>query len=486
MNVLVVDDEIQIHSMFKRALDKQTYMVTTVCDIRAACIKLAERKYNVALIDLNLPDGTGLDLLQNVRAAQPQCNCIIMTGYGSTKTAVQAIKLGAYDYIEKPFVPLNELKRMIDGAVSGSAAVVQGYEWQLIERCASQVGLVIGNNEAMKQLIKTAYKIAGKKVNVLITGETGTGKEVMARFIHAASERRNNIFFPVNCGAIHESLLESELFGHEKGSFTGAVTTRKGVFELADNGTLFLDELAEASQAIQIKLLRILETGEFVRLGGQKTITTDTRVIAATNAKIEDAVKSNQLREDLFYRLDVVRLELPALKDRVSDIPELADYFINKLARQQSLINSPALTEEALSALKNYHWNGNIRELYNVIQQLMINELKGHITINDLPSKIWNKDNNPYNSGSVSNMSIKDYLPMEITSLLNALNDKLNALGPATDSVPFSPRHLCEVEKEYIEKTIEFFNGNLTLAARALGLSRATLYRKVKQNRFRN
>ena len=339
-------------------------------------------------------------------------------------------------------------------------------DWHNIQSVANQVGMVINSNHKGKQLVSMAYKIARKNMNVLVTGETGTGKEVMARFIHAASSRADSIFIPVNCGAINESLLESELFGHEKGAFTGAVSTRKGIFELARKGTLFLDELADAARTTQVKLLRVIETGEFLRVGGEKTITSNARIIAATNADIESLVQDKKFREDLFYRLDVVRLELMPLRQRLEDIPALVQHFAAKFTGGG---HTPAFPDSVLNALMSYPWHGNIRELQNVVQQILAGDIKKTVALKDLPPKVLNHAAN-YKTTSTSSPA------PDIFRLNSGLTIK-------TGHAPtiFLPRSLREVEREHIEKTLAFFEGNVSMAARALGLSRATLYRKIKQ-----
>jgi two-component system NtrC family response regulator len=364
IKILVIDDEIDVGTFFRRLLKKKDYDVTVAVSGAQASEIIKETSFNVAMVDLKLPDADGLSLLQQIKTLQHNCEVIIMTGYSTTKVAVKAIQLGAFDYLEKPFEDIGEVERLIQKAAEYG---LQGYdnwpvnnEWAAI---AESVDFQVGTSPAMRRLVSTAYKIANKSINILIQGETGTGKEVLAKFIHAASSRSNSIFIPVNCGALPENLLESELFGHEKGSFTGAGNMRRGIFEMADQGTLFLDEVGESSLGIQVKLLRVLETGEFYRVGGEHPIKTDVRVIAASNVDLEQAMKEKTFREDLFYRLDVVRLEIPPLRARQEDIPLLSEYFVKKMNADQRI------SIGVMRLLCNYSWPGNIRELSNTIRQ---------------------------------------------------------------------------------------------------------------------
>ncbi|MFZ5600136.1 MAG: sigma-54-dependent transcriptional regulator [Bacillota bacterium] len=471
-HVLVVDDEKKIQTLLKKILLNQGCFVTTAGDARTATMKLAQREFKAALIDLFLPDASGLELLKTIQKNQPACRCIIMTGYSTVKTALKAIQLGAFDYLEKPFGSIENVRKAIQNAIDFEQLSRESTEFKRIQHFAGQVDMVISENEEMKRQILTAFKIADKNLNVLITGETGTGKDVMARFIHAASKRNKNIFIPVNCGAFQESLLESELFGHEKGAFTGSIATRKGIFELADQGTLFLDELAEANPAIQVKLLRVLETGQFVRVGGEKPILTDVRIIAASNANVEKLVRNRKLREDLYYRLNVVRLELVPLRQRTRDIPILIHHFVKKIACQYDLAKVPVFSSLALKVLKAYPWYGNVRELYNVIQKLVLEDVQGIIDLKHLPKQIIHNLHYHPNEHETTNT-------YKLKAQRGTRRKRQTVRKEFEES--FNPRTLREVEKEYIERTLAYFNGNISMAAEALGLSRATLYRKIKQ-----
>lgn len=363
INLLVIDDEKEVGTFLSHLFSMKGYKVEVVSNSSEFFqLDLSRQSFQIAMIDLRLPDCDGLSLLQHLKKHQPRCKALIMTGYSTVKTAVEAIKLGASDYIEKPFDDINLLENQVEQLLSSNAPSSE----QFIQSLANEAGLIVGKNRAMNKLINATFKVSQKNVNVLIEGETGTGKEVLSRFIHLASPRSHESFIGVNCGAISESLLESELFGHEKGAFTGATQQRKGLFEIASNGTLFLDEIADASQAIQVKLLRVLETREFMRVGSVQTLRTNARVVAASNENLQQAVGQMKFREDLFYRLNVVHLEIPPLRERKEDIPLLVNHLI-----QRNGYTNVAFSERALEKLQNYHWPGNIRELANVVTRTL-------------------------------------------------------------------------------------------------------------------
>jgi len=302
--ILVVDDEIEIGEFFTFLLEPYFYKVTVAVNgVQAR--EAFKKPYDLAIIDLKLPDTDGITLLRELKELQPDCETIIMTGYSTVKSAVEAIQLGAFDYIEKPFSDLSELEAVINQALNRSTVKNETYSEERNQAFES-VGLITRHSEEMRRLLLVAEKLAKKDVTILIRGETGTGKDVLAHFIHAMSPRAEKPFLAINCGALSENLLESELFGHEKGAFTGASGQKKGIFELAHHGTLFLDEIGDASNSIQVKLLRVLETGEILRIGGQKPIHVDVRILTATNANLEELIKLKRFREDLFYRLEVV------------------------------------------------------------------------------------------------------------------------------------------------------------------------------------
>ena len=357
-NLLIVDDEREVGNFLVHLLSGKGYNIDVVYNGQQFFEQLQKKQYQLAMIDVKLPDTNGLEILKRLKKDQPSCKAIVMTGFSMVQTAVEAIKLGANDYIEKPFDDIDHLEASIDDLLKYDVSITQNE----MNEIASKIGFIVGESEAMKHLVTMAFKIAKKNINVLLEGETGTGKEVLARFIHHASQRTDETFIGVNCGALSESLLESELFGHEKGAFTGAVQHRKGLFEVASKGTLFLDEIAEASQPIQVKLLRILETREFMRVGSERTLRTNARIVAATHANLEQAVKAKEFREDLLYRLNVVKLHIPPLRERKEDLPLLIEFLLSKHVERQVKFST-----EALSLLMNYEWPGNIRELANIV-----------------------------------------------------------------------------------------------------------------------
>lgn len=391
--ILVVDDEVEMCNFFKFFLEGKEHEIE-VAGNGAQAREALQHYFHLVLLDLKLPDSDGITLLKEIKNRYPTTEVVMMTGYSTVKTAVEAIQLGAYDYLEKPFENLDDLEMIMGRALSRALARREVRDDEVLTRRKQKlasVGFVAGKSEKMQRLLTIAEKLAIKNITMLIRGETGTGKEVLARYIHAVSPRSDNDFLAINCGAFTEALLESELFGHEKGAFTGAVSQHKGIFEQANHGTLFLDEIGEASSAIQVKLLRVLETGEVFRVGGEKPIRVDTRVIAATNAPLEELVAEKRFREDLFYRLDVVTLVLPPLRERREDLPLLAEHF---LKRHYSKERPLRLSENAALALSNYNWPGNIRELANVIAQVAAICEGSTIMVEHLPKKvIENKEN---------------------------------------------------------------------------------------------
>ncbi len=499
IQILIIDDETDVCTFFRRLLTKKGYEVTTASNEPEALRALTEFRFSVAMVDLKLPDTDGLTLLQAIKARQPACEVIIMTGYSTVKTAVTAMQQGAYEYMEKPFDDIGEIETLISRAVAhGDPQRHAGQDKGEWSEVAAAVGFQVGSSPLMQRLVSMAYKVAGKNITVLIQGKTGTGKEVLARFIHAASTRAEGAFIPINCGALPENLLESELFGHERGAFTGANQTRRGIFELANHGTLLLDEIGDASPMIQVKLLRVLETGEFMRVGGERPIKTDVKVIAATNVNLEEAIREKTFREDLYYRLNVVRLEIPSLQQRSEDVPLLAAHF----ARQ---FNPKAiLSPGALRLLQSYNWPGNIRELSNVMRRAVVMCQDGSI----LPCHL----NDRFQAGAVISANATTLHEPDATDFLLANERFLERSrdsnvfeslgGPECDRL-LSALHgieaaalssmrtkgyssaarqgLRETEGDTIIKTLNLYQWNITEAAKSLGIGRNTLYRKIKQ-----
>jgi len=359
VNILVIDDEKTVGNFLTYFFEEKLYHVTVGYSGTDYDRLIKERTYDLAMIDVKLPDRNGLDILEHIKQNQLSCKTIIMTGYSTVKIAVDAIKLGANDFIEKPFDDIDLLEQTVDQLLAGQMTVMEDD----IRQLTAMSGIIVENSVVMKQLLTFAYKVATKNVNVFIQGETGTGKELIAHFIHLASNRNDQPYIRINCGALSETLLESELFGHEKGAFTGATKERKGVFEIANHGTLFLDEIGDASLATQVKLLRVIESGEYMRVGGETLKKTNIRIISATNVDLKEAVKEKKFREDLYYRLNVVELNIPPLRERKEDIVPIATYFLHKL--NESLM----LHVDTKTLLKTYDWPGNIRELSNMVKR---------------------------------------------------------------------------------------------------------------------
>jgi len=498
MQVLIIDDEADVCTFFRRLLSRKGYAVVTAQNEPEALRALQAGSFNVALVDLKLPDTDGITLLELIKSRQPSCEVIIMTGYSTVKTAVTAMQMGAYEYLEKPFDNIDEIEALVGRAAGAGAGLMRGdsagEEWSEV---AQGVGFRVGAAPSMKRMVSLAYKVAGKDISVLIQGKTGTGKEVLARFIHAASGRAGQPFIPVNCGALPENLLESELFGHERGAFTGANQTRRGIFELANNGTLLLDEIGDATPQIQVKLLRVLETGEFMRVGGERSIKTDVRVIAATNVDLEQAILEKSFREDLFYRLNVVRLEIPPLSARSEDIPLLAEHFVSQLNRNMRLAPS------TLRLMQGYGWPGNIRELANVMRRAVVicngdtilpehlggTFLSGPCAPARGAAAVAGGDGRQRpaqqdllercgNSGSLEQME-----PEELNRLLGSLREAQSGLLAVMRKKGVAPPlyDLRDAEAETIREALAQYDGNITEAAKALGIARNTLYRKMKE-----
>jgi two-component system NtrC family response regulator len=498
--ILIIDDEGDVCTFFSRLLGRGGYQVATARNLPEVEQALAVGSYQVAMVDLKLPDTDGLSLLSLIKQRQADCEVILMTGYSTVKTAVTAIQLGAYDYLEKPFDDISEIERLIARAAArsrGESTRPGQEEWQ---PTAQAVGFQVGPSPVMRQLAELAFKIAGKQINVLIHGKTGTGKEVLARFIHAASQRADQPFIPINCGALPESLLESELFGHERGAFTGANSIRRGIFELANRGTLFLDEIGDASPLIQVKLLRILETGEFMRVGGEKALRTDVRVLAASNIDLEQAIRTRQFREDLYYRLNVVRLDIPTLQEHPEDIPLLAETFVQQINPELSL--APATQR----LLVEHPWPGNIRQLLNTLRgaaALSSGRViqPGHLgSLNQASVPDGGRDAaaelSPVQAGGSGGEIWRDLPSREVLEQLDeeqlqqcyqALQGWQQRLMTVMGRKGLRPpdQDLKAAEVDQIRRALEQHRWNITEAARSLGVARNTLHRKINKYRLR-
>ena len=435
ISILIVDDEESVRDSLYNWFIEDGYHVERAQDAKKALSMLESEIFDIILADIKMPGMDGLEMLKRIKALRKDSIVIIMTAFATVDTAVQALKDGAFDYVTKPFDP-DDLSHLIRNA-SKQISLLEENEI-LKEKVVSleNVEDLIGNSEAMQKVLREIESVAQSNASVIITGESGTGKELVARAIHANSPRK---FFPmisVHCGALSESLLESELFGHEKGAFTGAVYNRKGRFEMADSGTIFLDEIATISQNMQVELRRVLESKSFVRVGGNKEITSDFRVICATNRDLKSMVEKGLFREDLFYRLNVVNISVPPLRDRIEDIPLLVDYFIKKYCTS---MNRPPITIDAsaLKRLEEFPFPGNIRELENMIERAIV-------------------------VGNGKKISLKD-LPLGKT----VVNTTVESLD--------------DLEKNHIFQILTKYNWNISVSAKALKVDRVTLYNKIKK-----
>lgn len=444
INILVVDDDKNTLDALTKALSREGYIVFSAERASRGLEILKSEKINLTLIDLILPGIGGLEFLKTARSLQPWIMVIIMTGHASIDTAVKAIKEGAFDYLEKP-LRITEIKRTVAKALEAQKLIRENINLrdQLRKHFAFQN--IIGVSASLHKLLDKVEQIAPSKSNVLLTGQSGTGKELIAQAIHFISPRAGQPFIKVSCAALPETLLESELFGHEKGAFTGAIKQKAGRFELAHGGTLFLDEIGDIPLSVQVKLLRVLQSGEFERLGGTRTIRVDVRTIAATNRDLDEAVKLKVFREDLLYRLRVIELNLPPLMERKEDVPVLIHHFITKFS-QENQKSIQAISKAAQEVLLNYAWPGNIRELEHCIEHAVVMAKGTVIDLADLP----------------------DYLPLSKHSEENL------SISPGTP--------LKEIERKVISYTLNRTSGDKKQAAQLLGIGLATLYRKIKEN----
>lgn len=441
--ILIIDDEVQIRTLLTRMMELEGYDACQAGDCRAALKQLELQNPDVALCDVFLPDGNGVDLVLAIKKAAPNVEVILLTAHGNIPDGVQAIKNGAFDYITKGD-DNNKIIPLISRAVEKARMNVR------LEKLEKKVGQtysfdsILGESKVLKDAVSLAQKVSGTDVPVLLTGETGTGKEVFAQAIHYSSKRARQNFVAVNCSSFSKELLESEMFGHKAGSFTDALKDKKGLFEEANNGTIFLDEIGEMAFELQAKLLRILETGEYIKIGDTKPTRVNVRIIAATNRNLSQEIVAGRFREDLFYRLSVFQIHLPPLRERAGDIRLLAKAFIKSFAEQLArpvVEIAPAFLE----ALDSQPWKGNIRELRNVIERSMIVCESGHLDIADLPFDIQNAHYEHSNDSSPGSFE------------------------------------LSAMERRHIARVLEYTKGNKTEAARLLKIGLTTLYRKIEE-----
>ncbi len=441
-NILIIDDEPKMCKILKFALEPDGHTVTTAGTAEEGVEKFDQAIFDLVLTDLKMPGKDGLFVLDHVKKAKPNTEVILMTAYASTQNAVDAMKKGAYDYIIKPF-EMDELKLKVKHVIEKHALAEENKQLKSVLKDRYSLENMVGMSGAMQQVYKMVEKVAPTDATVLIRGESGTGKELVAQAIHHLSARASEPFVAVNCGALPESLLESELFGHEKGAFTGADKMKLGRFELAAGGTIFLDEIGEISPATQVKLLRVLQARQLERVGGTKTIDVKGRTIAATNSDLEEMLQDKSFREDLYYRINVFPITLPPLRDRQEDIPDLISHFLQKLGRAEDAISSAALNH-----FMTYHWPGNVRELENIVERSLIMSSGDRIEEGDLPPHV----------------------------------KKLTAGRGATSlAIPDEGLSLEQVEKDLIKNALDKAGGNKSKAAKLLGITRRKLYSMMER-----
>jgi DNA-binding NtrC family response regulator len=445
LKILVVDDEKNIREGLGQALEYEDYKVELAADGKEAIAIVNQGGVDLVVTDLRMPRMGGEELLASVTSSNPNLPVIVLTGHGTVENAVAAMRNGAYDFLTKP-VNLDRLNLLIKRALANRKLSM---EHQALKAEVARLGQqkkaapFIAKSGAMQRIFELAQQVAPTKASVLVTGESGVGKEVVADAIHKLSDRKNKPFVKVHCAALSETLLESELFGHEKGSFTGAVGQKKGRFELADGGTIFLDEIGEINQNVQVKLLRVLQEKTFERVGGERSITVNVRVVAATNRDLKTEIKEGRFREDLFYRLNIVNIHIPPLRERKEDIPLMSSAFLSELAQENGKIIE-GIDSKAKMALYNYNWPGNVRELRNSIESAIVMARTKFITIEDLPPSVRTEDDG-------------QYIRLDV--------------GITMD----------QAEKEIIKHTLLSLRGNKSKTAEVLGIGRKTLHRKITE-----
>jgi len=446
--ILVVDDEPGMRSLLSKALGREGYAVSAFEKGEDALVSVYEGEYDLAVLDIQMPGMDGIELLKKLRDRDPELNVVMITAYGSIQSAIDAMRLGAYDYLTKPF-EMEEIKLVVEKALEHERLLSENRLWREELSHNYRFTGIIGKSPKMDEVYDLVERVAASNASVLIEGESGTGKELIARSIHYNGKRAERPLVALNCAALAEGVLESELFGHEKGSFTGAIKRKIGRFEMADKGTLFLDEIGDIPVPTQIKLLRVLQEHELERVGGEKTIKVDVRIIAATNRDLMAAVREGRFREDLYYRLNVVNILIPPLRERREDIPELAAHFLKKFAKASGK-RITGIEAAAMDALVRYEWPGNVRELENIIERAVVLENRGTVGLSSLPMNITGE------TGASSGISI----PAGGGNLTEVLED---------------------IERQLIIKALDDNKGSQTAAASSLGLKRSTLRYKLEK-----
>ena len=446
--ILVVDDDRSNRQTLRRILTKAGYEVEDAANGKEALERLRARATSLILTDLKMPGMDGVELLRASRMVSPDTEVVLMTAYGTVETAVESMKEGAYDFLTKP-LKRHEILKAVRKALEKRSLVAENRALRArLEAAgtAGPLGRIIGHSAALRSVLDVVRQVAPTNATVLITGESGTGKELVARAIHELSPRAARTMVSLACAALPETLLESELFGHEAGSFTGAAGQRKGRFEVAHGGTLFLDEVSETPPATQVKLLRILQEGEFERVGGNRTLSVDVRIVAATNRDLVEMVATKEFREDLYYRLDVIHLELPPLRQRAGDVPLLVDHFVRLYAERHGKPVT-AVTPQAMDVLDGYDWPGNVRELQNTVERAVVLSPSERLDVDALPATLRDSE------GRSEQLSFPVGTPLR------------------------------EVERRMIQETLRLTNGDKKLAASLLGIHSRTIYRRMEEQR---
>lgn len=458
LRVLFVDDEAPIREVMKIELPRMGHEATICEDGRTALEVLEKHVFDAAIIDLRMPGLSGWDVIDHIKRVAPDTDVIISSGHGSFDDAVRAVRQGAYDFLPKPVKLVtisNVLQRVADKRAISNQKIALEYRLKSVEGATD----IVGDSSAMQRVKKLIERIAPTDSSVLILGETGTGKELVARRVHELSNRSQMPFLAVNCGALPENLVESELFGHRKGAFTGADTPRKGLIEVANGGTLFLDELGELDKSMQVKLLRFLESGEVRRVGENEAFHVDVRIVCATNRDLQEMVEEGSFREDLFFRVNTFEIHLPPLRERRDDIPQLALALIARHLKRRN-VSENVLTPEVVEVLKNHTWSGNVRELTNALEHAVIMAGSDPIEVEDLPAMILR-----------GQRKVASTKPVAVPQLAGVIT--------ADDS---EPKTLRELEMEVIHRVLEKHHGDKPKAAKELGIALKTLYNKLNQN----
>jgi two-component system response regulator HydG len=452
--ILLVDDHKPFRDSLAKILGGEGFRVFPASDGEEALDILRKEFIHLVLTDLKMPKMDGVELLKVAKTIRPEVEVILITGYGTVDTAVTAMKDGAFDYIQKPFKP-REILKLVRKAVEKQSLVLENRMLQARIKDFQKVEKIVGRSQAMKNVLEIVAQVAPSSATVLIQGESGTGKEVIAQAVHDLSPRANEPFIKVSCAALPETLLEAELFGYERGAFTGAIARKEGRFELAHGGTLFLDEIGEVSLTVQVKLLRVLQVGEFERLGGTKTIKADVRIVAATNMNLLEAIERKAFREDLYSRLNVITLTLPPLREREGDIPLLAHHFLEIFKKKNSK-EVKGFTQEAIEVMLQYSWPRNVRQLENAIERAVV------LTKGD--------------------MIVRGDLPPEILKAVAPTAQRPVMMDEKTISIPLGTP-LETIEKRVIEETLRYSRGDKNLASKILGISSRTIYRKIEEEK---